>query len=269
VPSAEREPAPAGQPPAGPAPNKPATQNASAAKRRAAKSAPAGSGPVAGAQATPAGVQPTGAGDEPDRYRSMVAVIFFWIWTAFAAANLVDLAVEGHDRFGATIAAVLLLVTGVVYTTSLRPLVVAGHDGIKIVNPVRDHYVPWGAVDEVDLADSLKLKISWNDGITEHRKNLYAWAVHSPRRGRLKSQMRAKRQERRPQRPAPAIQLSPEAKQSLKKTDAEYMTRAVEERAALAHAEGMMGGLPTSAWNWPAIAAIVLPAVLMIIVILV
>jgi Bacterial PH domain len=266
VSSAEQEPtpaAPAGQPGASPAPA------GSQAKPAKAQSKPAtAQGMPAGAQ--PAGAQPAAAGSQPDRFRSPVAVIFFCIWTAFAVANLVDLAVQGHNHFGATIAAVLLLVTGVVYTTSLRPQVVADDHGVKITNPVRGHYVPWGAVDQVDLGDSLQLKISWNDGITEHRKSLYAWAVHSPRRGRLKADMRAKRLGRPPERPSTIYgRLPPEMEKAQRRNDAEHMTRAVEERAALAHAQGMIGGAPESKWHWPSIAAVVLPAILLLIVILV
>jgi hypothetical protein len=255
VSSAEREPTPAA--PAGQAGGQPQ------------RGLPKQAGPKQ-AGAKQAGAQAAAAGSQPDRYRSPVAVIFFWVWTAFAAANLADLAVQGHSHFGATIAAVLLLVTGVVYATSLRPVVVADDDGIKITNPLRGHEVPWGAVDEVDLADSLKLKISWQDAEGEHHQNLYAWAVHSPRRSRLKADLRNKRLGAPRQRPSTIYgRLPPEVEKAATKTDAEHMTRAVEERAAIAHAKGMLGGVPQSTWHWPSIVAVVAPLILFVIVILV
>jgi len=82
-------------------------------------------------------------------------VIFWWVWVAFAAANVVDYVVQGlpSARFGTVVAAVLLLVTGLAFTLALRPKVVTADDGITVVNPYRTHFVPWGLVTLVDTGE--------------------------------------------------------------------------------------------------------------------
>ena len=39
-----------------------------------------------------------GAAQRPDMYRSALAPLAWWVWVSFAAANLIDLAVQGRDR---------------------------------------------------------------------------------------------------------------------------------------------------------------------------
>jgi Bacterial PH domain len=66
----------------------------------------------------------------------------------FAAANLIDLAIQGRDHLSVVAAFSLLAVTGVVYVTARRPRIVADADGLTIVNPVRVHRVGWAAFAE-------------------------------------------------------------------------------------------------------------------------
>lgn len=206
----------------------------------------------------------------PEVYRSPVAVFFWWLWAAFAAANLIDLAIQGHDHFGATVTTVLLLVTGVAYGTALHPRVIADDAGLTVRNPLRDHRIPWGVIRGVDLADSLKLSLGWHDAAGEHTKTVYGWAVHSPRRSRLKAQLRTKRLGRPPSKPSAIYgQLPPEAEALANKTDAENMTKSIEERVSKARKKGAPSGAPTAAWHWPSIAAILVPIVLVLIVALV
>ena len=51
-----------------------------------------------------------------ERYRLAGPVIFWWVWVAFVALNVIDDAVQGISdaRFGAIVSAILLLVTGLV-----------------------------------------------------------------------------------------------------------------------------------------------------------
>ena len=142
-----------------------------------------------------AGSDAPGVPHKPDLYRSPAAPVVWWVWAVFALANLADIAVQGHDHFAAQIAAILILITWVAYVTAFRPRVLADDTGITIRNPLRDHQVPWACVQNVDLGDSLQVHCAWQDG-EQKTKLLYGWAVHSPRRARLKAEARARRSDR-------------------------------------------------------------------------
>ena len=226
---------------------------------------PAGQAGPSQEQAAPpaAGVQP-----KPDLYRSPTAPLVWWVWVAFAAANLADIAVQGHNHFAAQVAAILILVTGVAYVAAFRPRVLAGQGGITIRNPLRDHEVPWACVHKVDLGDALQVHCAWDGG--QKTKLLYAWAVHSPRRSRLKAQVRARRSDKAAaQQSVSYVRLPADARQAMLKTDAEHIATALEQRAVRERAAGAAGGRPAATWNRAAIASLVIPALLLIVIILV
>jgi Bacterial PH domain len=225
----------------------------------------------------------------PDVYRSIGALVVWWVWVVFAAANLVDLAIQGHDHFAAMVAAVLVLITGITYIAAFRPRVVAGDENLMIKNPLRDHHVPWSCVESLDLRDSLEIHCRWEDGGPRHRK-LYAWAVHSPRRTRVRAEMRARRKVNMEQKERTAFdKLPPEAKAAAVKTDEEQIIDSLRARAAKSKAAGAdqagtvlastdlastdlastvlaSTGRPVSHWDRVACAAVLIPAVLVVIV---
>ena len=152
----------------------------------------------------------------PDVYRSVMARIIWWVWVAFAAANVLDLAIQGHNHFSAVVAVVLVLITGAAFDVAFRPRVVADDEGLMIRNPLRDHRLPWGCVESLELGDSLEVRCRWDTGEGPRRKKLYGWAVHSPRRSRLKADLRAHRQAKAAQtNPGAARKLPPEARAQL------------------------------------------------------
>jgi len=128
--------------------------------------------------------------DGPQTFRSPTAVVVWWVWLLFAAANLIDLAVQGRDHLSLVAAAILLLATGVAYVTAQRPRIVAGSSGLTVVNPLRDHHVGWAEVTNVDLADLLRVHCQ----VQGRDKIIYAWAVHYSRRRKLTAEGRARRQ---------------------------------------------------------------------------
>jgi Bacterial PH domain len=228
---------------------------------------PAGQAGPSGGQA--AAVAPSGVRRKPDLYRSPAAPVVWWVWVAFAAANLADIAVQGRDHFAVQVAAILILITGVAYVAAFRPRVLADDAGITIRNPLRDHHVPWACVQKVDLGDSLQVHCTWQDG-EQKSKTLYGWAVHSARRSRLKAEARARRSDRAAARQSTSYgRLPPEARQAMTKTDAEHIATSLEQRAVRARAAGADGGRPAASWDRAAIAALVLPALLVIIIALV
>ena len=126
----------------------------------------------------------------PQVFRSATAILVWWVWVLFAVANLIDLAVQGHDRLSLVAAAILVLVTGIAYVTAQRPRVIADTAGLTIVNPLRDHHIGWAGVTKVDLADLLRVHCRRGPGDT---KIIYSWAVHYSRRRKAAAEVKARR----------------------------------------------------------------------------
>lgn len=216
------------------------------------------------AQQQPGQVARPGPG--ADVYRSTLALVIWWLWAAFAAANIVDLGVQGHDHFALVVAAVLLVITGVAFVAGFRPRLTADDTGLVICNPLRNHRVPWGSVERMELGDSLEIHCRWQDGGPRHKK-LYGWAVHSPRRSRLKTELRAQRKVRAEERRSEAFSRMPaEARAAMTKTDAEHIYDSLQSRAERARAAGAAAGPPVSYWDRLAVAALLVPVVLLIVV---
>ena len=125
----------------------------------------------------------------PQTFRSPAAVLIWWVWLLFVAANLVDLAVRGRDHTSLVAAAILVLATGIAYVTAQRPRIIADSAGIRIVNPLRDHHIGWAGVTIVDLADLLRVHCQQPG----KDKVIYSWAVHYSRRRKLAAETRAHR----------------------------------------------------------------------------
>jgi Bacterial PH domain len=250
-----------------------------AAESFTVSSAPQPTGPAAGpglgAAPSPNGVPghkpgAPGVARKPDLYRSPVAPLIWWVWVAFAVANLADLAAQGRNHFAAVIATILILVTGVFYIAAFRPRVLADDEGMTIKNPFRNHRIPWNCVREVALGDSLEVSCAWQDTGGEQRKRVFGWAVHSPRRSRLKAEMRARRQQRTAERQSPAFgKLPQDVKDAMSKTDAEHIVSTLENRAARARSVAEPTSGPVASWHWLSVAALVLPALLVLVVALV
>jgi hypothetical protein len=214
-------------------------------------------------------------------FRSPVAAVVWWVWLLFAVANLIDLAVQGRDHLSVVAAGTLLVVTGVVYVTAQRPKIVAEDDGLTIVNPLRDHRVGWAAVAGYDTTDLLRIRCAWDAG-GERKRAIYSWAVHSSRRKAVVNEIRAQqRGQRGISRPGgmggrgpfggyatPPDNAPPPRPLGL---DADTVVAALNARADKVRAvtPEAVAGPPVSAWQWPAIAAVIIPVLVLLIAILV
>ena len=213
-------------------------------------------------------------GADREVFRSPAAVAIWWLWLLFAVGNLVDLAVQGRDHLSLVAAFILLFVTGVVYVTARRPRVIVDADGVTVVNPVGDHRVGWPAVVAADATELLRLRCEWPDGDRTGRRAIYAWAVHSSRRRQVAADMRARRQSRRGARGFGGSGLSgaarpggygappsqpPEPATLGVDTDRVVATITAHTEQARLDAPGALATAPASTWNWPAIAAVVIP----------
>jgi hypothetical protein len=132
-------------------------------------------------------------------FRSPTALVIWAVWLLFAAANWVDLAVQGRDHSSVVAAALLLLATGIAYVAALRPRIIADESGITVRNPLRDHRISWASVTKVDLVDLLRVHCDWDPsgpgapGGKKHRKVINSWAVHYSRRRQVSAEVRSRR----------------------------------------------------------------------------
>lgn len=237
---------------------------------------------VAGPGGTPRRRAPGQRAKDPGTqvFRSPAAVVIWWIWLLIAVANLIDLAVQGRDHLSLVAAVSLVLVTGVVYVSAQRPRVVADAAGLRVVNPLRDHRAGWAAVAGADPAELLRVRCEWPGADGPRRRVIYAWAVLSSKRGQLTAELRAQRRARRgaggfgglgfggtgwPGRESPAAASAPEP--APLHVNASEVVAALTERAERARrdAPGTPATAPVATWHWPAIAAVVVPAVALLI----
>ena len=93
-----------------------------------------------------------------DVFRLAPPLILWWVWVAFAVANIADFAIQGASgRFAIMVSAILATVTGLAYVLALRPRVIADQAGLTIVNPFRDRHVPWAAIQAVDTGEWVRV----------------------------------------------------------------------------------------------------------------
>ncbi len=236
--------------------------------------------------AAPAG-PPASLAPGREVFRLAPPVVLWWVWVAFAAANVADFAIQGTPsaRFTAAVSAILVMVTGVAYALAMRPRVIADQAGITVVNPFRDHHVPWAVIQGVDAADWVRVHHT-RDGspvtaVHVPGKALGCWALYisarikrreargaPPRSGVFRGfagfgQQQADETARLPAE-AKYLASLPPAKAIAARLDA----RAAKERRRAAQA-GTGSPLPVTArWAWFPLAAVAVPALALLVVVL-
>lgn len=210
--------------------------------------------------------KPTEAGR--DVYRSAGAVVLWWAWLVLAVAGLVDLAVQGRDHLSLVAAALTVTITGVVYACALRPRVVADTDGITVLNPFRDYQVPWGAVERVDIHGALRIHCTMPEGGAKGRVVL-SWSVQASPRAVMREQAKAQRAAQRgATRPGYGSYPS-QVQDVLARTPGEQTAHLLADRLQREREAGAAGGQPRIQWAWPALAAMAVPAILLLAVVLI
>jgi hypothetical protein len=199
-------------------------------------------------------------------FRLPGAIVAWWGWAIIAVACLGDIAFTGRNHTGAEVAATVLLITSVVYACALRPRVVAGPAGITVQNPFRDHLVPWGSVDHVDLKESVRVHCEPEPG-AKRAKIIHSWALYAQRRQRLRSEMLKQGDRRRLPRSTVASSYgSPQAEAIQKQVTAKIMAEQLDQLVRDARRQGAPAGPRMVTWAWPPVAAIVAGAILLILV---
>lgn len=189
-------------------------------------------------------------------FRSKAALILGWLWLVFAAFNAVDLAVRYSGRPSMIAAAVLAVLTAVVFVTCLRPAVVLGEAGLLVRNPLRNTFVPWRRVGEVTVSHAIT--------IDSGGRSVRCWAPHTSGRERAAALRAGNRRRTEPAR-SKGEQAAAEALAG--RTHADWVAEQITERAASARRTGAEGAEPgpvSVTWS-PAALAALLAAALMVV----
>jgi hypothetical protein len=205
------------------------------------------------------------AGDR-EVFRSTGSLILWWLWAVFAVITLIDLIVQGTGRSAVIMAVLVIVITALVYGCALRPRIVADAGGITVENPLRDHRVPWGAVEKVDAVNAVGVHCVAAPGAGKG-KIVHSWAVQSSPRTAQKAQYRARRAQAG--HPAGYGRYPAEAQEALRRTLAESTAHQLNERARRERAAGAAGGQPEARWAWAPIAATAVPLAALIVIVLV
>ena len=214
-------------------------------------------------------------------FRLVPPLVLWWVWVAFVVVNLVDLAIQGHDRFGLEVAAALVFATGIMYVCTVRPRIISDDNGLTVVNPFRDYTVPWGIVTGVFVGDSVE--IGCERPAPKKEKTIYSWALYSPRRARARAEMRssfragpnrrrsdAMRARRRFEVDPSTFGKAPDkAKELASQHPSHIMAGELARRCEKARDKGAVGGTMEGRWDWAGVAAVVLPGILLILAIVV
>lgn len=210
--------------------------------------------------------------DKKKVFRLPAPLVLWWAWVAFTVVNLADLAIQGHDATSVQIAIGLLTVTGVVYACAFRPRVITDADGLTMLNPLREYRVPWARVSDVYLGESVQVRCTVAAPATANAKGkvLHSWALYSPRRSRLKAEVRGRRMDRNlVSRPGGYARMPAEAREVAKQHPAEVMAREIQSLAQKARERGAPDGPVIASWAWSSLAAVLGPALLLALVIVI
>jgi hypothetical protein len=213
-------------------------------------------------------------------------VVVWWVWVAFAVANLVDLAVQGSAvHFVLRIAAILAVITGIVYALALRPRVVAGPAGVEIVNPFRVHRVPWAVIKQVDTGDWVRVHHTRGGmpatDVEAPGKTIECWALYIPARMKRRESLgisrplpgayyKASRMLGQRHSVPESSRMPTEAQRLAALPPARAIAVSLEARATKARGRVAVEPAPpvTAAWSWQPIAAVLVPVVALLIILL-
>jgi hypothetical protein len=228
-------------------------------------------------------------------FRLVPPVVLWWVWVAFAVANVADFAIQGVSsaRFALTVSAILATVTGLVYALALRPRVIADQVGLTIVNPFRVFHVPWAAIQTVDTGDWVQVHyLSDGDSpaapdgeppaarSSAASKKISCWALYVSARTKRKAARPPRRQGSwlRPYLPggfgeetgyAGSSRLPEEAKYLASLPVPKAIAVRLDARAGRERARAERADPVAARWAWPPLGAVTVPALALLIIALV
>jgi hypothetical protein len=200
-------------------------------------------------------------------FRHPAPLVLFWAWVVFALVNVGYLLSDDLTINSVRGIAGLLTATGVLYACTLHSRVETDDEGVTIHNPLRDHRAPWGVVTAVTLGDSVEFAC----GRPEPRKTktIYSWALYSSRRSRARRQLRGSMFPSLGQRGL-SSRAPAEAAELARQQPGQIMQIELDRRATAGRDRGPGGGGELrSSVAWRPVAAIVAPALFLLIAFLV
>ena len=239
-------------------------------------------------RATPTTHRPASLAADREVFRLAPPVILWWVWLAFAVANIADFAIQGAPglsaRFVIVVAGILATVTGLAYALALRPRVIADHIGLAIVNPFRDHRVPWAAIQTVDTGDWVRVHYALDGDAPGARssatsQSISCWALYVSARTKRKAAVPPRRPADtwlRPPMLFPRVsgeksgyadpRLPEEAKYLASLPVAKAIAARLDARAAKERTRAEHTGPVTARWAWPPLVAVTVPVLALLII---
>lgn len=95
---------------------------------------------------------------EAETYATTSTRITGGVAIVIGLACLVDIAVEWRTRAGLITAALIGIAVVLAYVGLIRPSVTLAPERLSVRNHLRDHELPWAAVEEVDVTDILRVR---------------------------------------------------------------------------------------------------------------
>ncbi|MQA02772.1 MAG: hypothetical protein GEV07_08660 [Streptosporangiales bacterium] len=197
--------------------------------------------------------------------KARVGWVFGWGWMLFAAVNAVDILRHDWTRGSAYAGSVLLVVSGVVWVIALRPRLRADADRMLLRNPLRDVEIPWGAVEEIESRDTIRVRTA--------RRHYHSWVGHVSNRRRAwftRSQVQGRAAELTMDRTGRTSAQQSSDKEHLaaaaQATTTEYLAQRLTGMADQFGRKSAEAGHTevTVKWSWPAVVALVVPTLLFV-----
>ncbi|TDQ45029.1 PH domain-containing protein [Actinorugispora endophytica] len=181
-----------------------------------------------------------------------------WVWIGVSVLLLADLALNGTDGRSLVAAAVVLFTVGVTYVVALRPRVVAAESGVRLVNPLREVFVPWHSFTWADVTDVLRVHAG--------DRVFRSWPLRETKRAEVRANLRRAngvgdggRDDPREMRPTELAAWELRSEAERRKAQPPGTVRAAEGGAV-----GPLVDEPTVLWSPDAVAALAVPLVLLV-----
>ncbi|MFD3685534.1 PH domain-containing protein [Nocardiopsis sp. NPDC058631] len=121
-------------------------------------------------------------GQNPTSHYSTFSRVAAIVWIVIAVLLLLDVLWRGEGRSSWIAGALLVASIAVVHLAWLRPRVVSTERGLRVVNPLRETFVPWPAVVWVDVTDVLRVHTPG--------RIIRSWPLRETKRHRVRDNMR-------------------------------------------------------------------------------